>query len=173
VRIFRGTQKVKLPSGELPADIPVKTKKTAKPKGLIAGRLREVIDTYALTTEECAELISAHSGAYVSRSTLGGWLRGATPRVEEKSILAALEAIEKGEGKIPKARMIEPAEVKRQIDKWRNDMTHRQIQLAGELPQSTYQAMSSGKVRIETRRWERIKSLVKMWRKIAKQSGAI
>ncbi|MCO6414112.1 MAG: hypothetical protein J5I92_15340 [Thiogranum sp.] len=168
--LVKGRKKVALPAATPAA--PAAAPSAARASSL-AAELSEALEKYDLTIEELAELLSAHSGEHISRTGLGGWLRGSTPRIGDAPIRKALAVIAKDENWTAKPRWAAPQVVQRKIKAWLRTMTHRQIQIAGELPQSTYQAMFAGKVRVEYRRWLRICSLVDMWRKAAAAAGVI
>jgi hypothetical protein len=131
------------------------------------------MEDFGLTMEDLAELLSAHTGKYVSRTALGGWLRGAKPRIAEGAIHGAIQRIKADEGHAKTSRYVLPAEVQGQMKEWLKILSRRQIQLAGQLPQSTQHAMEAGLVRCEARRWNRIRSLVEMWIASAQEAGAL
>jgi len=150
------------------------TEKQEGPKSALALEMRSVMSDFGLSQEELAELLTGFTEHKITRTGMSGWLRGAKPRISEELLLKALAKIRKAEGK-PKNISWEasPEEVSQYIAEKLETMTRKQICLAGELPQATMQQWEAGIVAVERRRFERVKSLIDMWQKIAKEAGVL
>ena len=170
--VLGGTLRVELPdltAKPAPKPAPVKS----RPASQLAARLHAAIERYGLTQEELAELLSGFTGIHIARTALAGWLRDTEPRIELSILMSALDKIDAAEGQDLQPKYISGADIKRQIASWLKTMSRRQIMLAGELPQSTYQQYEAGLVSVPRRRWDRIHSLITMWRTVARQAGAL
>jgi len=173
MRSIRGTKKIQIDS-----KVPRKksTKPSARsdtPSSALSDALKRTLDTYGLSQEELAELLSGFTGQNIARTALSGWLRGAEPRISSDIILDALNQVAKHEGKSTQSAYVEAHEVKAFVAQQLEQMTRKQLMLAAEMPQSTFWQWEQGLVRVNRRRFERIKSLIEMWKKVATEAGAL
>jgi len=173
MRSIRGSKKV-----QIDTKVPRKKRattgaKTGARSGALADALKRTLDAYGLSQEELAELLSGFTKQNIARTALAGWLRGAEPRISSDIILDALDQVAKHEGKSTQSAFVEAHEVASFVAQQLKQMTRKQLMLAAEMPQSTYWQWEKGLVRVNRRRFERIKSLVEMWSKVAKEAGAL
>ncbi len=153
---------------QLPASAPTSTREQrvdSKPATAFASELRRLMEQYDLSQDDLAELISAYTGTVASRTTLGSWLRGATPRIEPDTLQSALERIEKTSGAPVRSRIVEASEVRHQTLQWLKLITRRELERAAEIPQACVYTYEHGLTTVERRRWERISAYVELYLK--------
>jgi len=173
MRAIRGTKQVDLDTKKVPTN-KTETNAAVRPKNsALADALKRVLADHGLSQEELAELLSGYTSKNIARTALAGWLRGAEPRISSDSILDALQRIDKAEGRTTKSAYVEAQEVRAYVKQKLEIMTRKQLMIAGELPQSTFQQWEAGIVRVNRRRFDRIKSLIELWEEVARQAGAL
>lgn len=130
-----------------------------------AFELRRQMEAYDLSQDDLAELISAYTGVAASRTTLGSWLRGATPRIPHDTLWSALARIRKTSGAQVRSRIVDAAEVQQQTLQWLTHMSRRELERAAEIPQACVYTYEHGLTTVERRRWERISAYVELYLK--------